>query len=249
MKSANEDFCKSEFDDYLRKVAPVTAIQWQDVPQRKEPPDYYLSYDGIEYAVEVTTLMETIPVGMLSLPHAAVVQSLWGFVDEVEETAKRGGYLHGMYVVGFLQPIENFSVVREQIQAALLAYIAATQGLERAPEEEVFRHGPQRCSIQKVGNSRDKIEKAGPTDIKWEGEAAIQICSLLEERLADKCHKLRNIPNPKILLLYDSYRFADESLYKDCVARLADLAHFHTVFIVRGNAGNFVLHSHDGVWL
>ena len=249
MKSPDEESCRSEFDDFLRKASPSVVIRWHEVRQQDEPPDYYLSLDGIEYAVEVTSLMETLPVGTLLLPYVAVTRSLWDFIDQVEETAKREGYLHGAYAVGFLGPIEYFSMVKDQIRAALLNYIETTQGLESAPERVVFGYGGQRCSIQKIHNAGTKIVKAGPTNFKWEGEAAIQICSLLEERLADKCRKLRNISAPKILLLYDSYHFADKQMFKDCVTKLSDLASFHTVFVVRGSTNSFILHTLNSDWL
>ena len=58
MKSENEEFCKSKFDDFIRAKLRYSSIHWDDVAQTDEPPDYFLHLDGIKYAVEVTLLME-----------------------------------------------------------------------------------------------------------------------------------------------------------------------------------------------
>ena len=222
--------------------------EWCEVRQQDEPPDYYLAVDGTEYAVEVSTLMETLSVGALSLPHAAIVKSLWTFVDEVQAHAERAALLRGTYVVGFLEPIDGFAAVKDEIRSALLAYLKDTQALRTAPERTVFDRGAQRCSIQKIHNLANKIEKAGPMTVKWEGGAAPEICTILEERLADKKHKLRAIAKPKILLLLDWYHFAHAKMFLECVPRLPCLSCFHTVFVIRSESGNFVLHSENSGW-
>ena len=112
----------------------------------------------------------------------------------------------------------------------------------------VFDRGAQRCSIQKIHNLANKIEKAGPMTVKWEGGAAPEICTILEERLADKKHKLRAIAKPKILLLLDWYHFAHAKMFLECVPRLPCLSCFHTVFVIRSESGNFVLHSENSGW-
>jgi hypothetical protein len=248
MKSATEEFCRSKFDEFLRRQSPSVSLKWHEVLQQDEPPDYYLELGEAKYAVEVTTLMESVSVGSTSIPQAAVVQSLWHFVDEVEQFARQGGYLKGTYVVGFLKPIDNFRVVREQIRDALLEYVKDTQDEDSAPEKAVFRRGAERCSIKKVHSLADKFHKAGPTDFKWEGEVASQICTLLDERLADKVDKLRTVVGPRILLLYDSYHFASLELYRQCVGRLPHVTFFHTVFIVQGENTGIVLHSENDEW-
>ena len=246
MKSANEEFCKSKFDDFLKKTSVSASIVWQD---GDEPPDYYLSLDDARYAVEVTILMEKLAVGASTMPRIAVIASLWDFVDEVEQIARERNLLHGTYIVRFSKPIENFHSMKENIRTALLYYIESTQDLDKAPSQIVLKRGRQSCVIEKLHSQSDRIHKTGPNNAKGEGEVATEICYLLEEKLAKKRYKLRNVTLPQIVLLYDSYHFADPEMYKHCGSKLSPLASFHTVFVVQSNSEGFILHSQNPGWL
>jgi hypothetical protein len=244
MKSPTEEFCKSQFTAFLTSATSYSSVTWDD---GDEPPDFYLTSDSVRYAVEVTALMESIPVGAITLPEQAIINALWGLVDDVAATAQAQHWLTGSYIVAFLQPIVDFRSVRNQIEQELLTYIRNTQHLDRAPEYLALDRGPQSVRIQKIHNQQDQIHKVGPSRGKSEGEAGLQICTLLGERLHDKDHKLRNIFLPKILLLYDSYRFATPAQCRDCVPNLSDRAGFHTIFIVRGT-DDFILHTMNPQW-
>ena len=63
MKSKSEELCKSCFDKYLREQLPDSNVVWEDVEQRYEPPDFYLTIDNAKYAVEVTILILKADVG------------------------------------------------------------------------------------------------------------------------------------------------------------------------------------------
>jgi len=89
VKKKSEEFCKSKFDEFLKAVSKSASIQWEDVAQKDEPPDYYLCLNKAKYAVEITSLVEKKEVGDLKLSSFAITSSLWRIVDEVEKTAKR----------------------------------------------------------------------------------------------------------------------------------------------------------------
>lgn len=248
MKSLNEEFCKSKFDDFLKKVqasASIVCGVWQD---GDEPPDFYFTLDDIRYAVEITILTEKIAVGTFKMPRVAIAHSLWKFVDEVEQLARERHLLHGAYIVRFSKAIEDFSAVKDDIRIRLLGYIECTQAMEKSPGKTVFKRRRQSCIIEKLHTRSDRIHKAGPHNTKWGGEAETEICDLVEERLADKCYKLRNLALPKIALLYDSYHFAGSKMYKDCVYKLPSLSSFHTVFIVQSDSDGFILYSENLGW-
>jgi len=249
MKSKTEEFCRSKFDEFMRAISESTSIRWQDVAQRDEPPDYYLYLNGTKYAVEVTTLMEKSEVGNLELPQIAIIASLWQLVDEVEATARRDGFLNGAYVVSFSRPLADFSKIRGQLFDDLLAYVKTTRNLSTAPEQVVFKQGTQKCIIQKHHDQKSYIGKVGPGGGKSEGEITEEICTLLEERVNAKHHKLRKISDPKILLLYDAYHFASLAMYESCKSRIAHLRSFHTIFVAGGNGPGWVLHSGSLDWL
>jgi len=249
MKSKTEEFCKSKFDEFIRAISESTSIRWEGVAQRDEPPDYHLYLNGTKYAVEVTTLMEKIEVGNLELSQTAIIASLWQLVDEVEATARRDNFLNGAYVVSFSRPLANFSKIRGQLFGDLLAYVKTTQNLSTAPEQIVFKQGIQKCTIQKLHDQKSYIGKAGPSGGKWEGEIAEEICTLLEERVNAKHHKLRKISDPKILLLYDAYHFASRAMYESCQSRLTHVRCFHSIFVAGSNESGWILHSQNSDWL
>jgi len=249
MKSDNEKFCKLKFNEFVKGSSKFNAIRWEDVAQKDEPPDYFLYLNDTKYAVEVTILMEKTEVGNLKLPQIAIVASLWGLVDKVEATAKELDYLNGAYLVSFSRPLANFKRIREQLFNDLLAYVKATKNVSTASEQIIFKRGTQKCTIRKMHDQKSYIGKAGPSGGKWEGEVAEEICTLLEERINSKFHKLRKITEPKILLLYDAYHFASPEMYKSCLNSLAALHSFHTVFIVESNEAGWLLHSENSNWL
>jgi hypothetical protein len=206
------------------------------------------------FAVEVTTLLEKVLVGNgLPLPHAVISKILQDFVENVETTARAEGCLHGDYLVAFPTPIDNFADVRGEIQGRLLDYIRSTGSLERSPLEIVFegivpQQTPQQCRIQKVGNKLDRVVSGGPVWAKWEGDATVDLCGLLNQSLDTKVDKLRDITAPRILLLLDEYMFADQEMYEKCIPRISSLGSFHTVFVVQGNERGFVFYSQRSDW-
>jgi hypothetical protein len=255
MKRADEEFCKAQFDTFIKQFFTLSEVTWEEVAQRDEPPDYYLFLGNTRFAVEVTTLMELVSVGASSpLPHFQIHRLLEQFIDRVEEIAREEGYLQGNYLVSFSTPIDNFADVRDGIRDKLLEYIQSTSGIETSPLEIVFeriipQQRPQQCGIQKLGSKPNRVIGGGPVWVKWEGEAAEDICDLLNESLNTKADKLKGVGEPKILVLLDEYRFADRQMYEDCVHRLSSLAHFHTVFVVQGKNDRFPLHSRNRDWL
>ena len=250
MKSDSEEFCKDKFDKYLKNLFSHSVIVWEEVPQKDEPPEFYLLINGSKYAVEVTILMQKVNVGTKKpLPVRKIGDLLRNFVaDEVESIARDDNYLHGAYLVSCSKPIDNFTNVKKMIQNELLAYIGATQGLNNAPSKVVYKYGRQECEITKRHDRENKVVMGGPVISKWEGTILAEAKGLLSKSIAEKEHKLRNISCPKILLLHDKYHFADFSVYKACILSIASLVSFHTVFIVENKGKGLVLYSQDSKW-
>lgn len=250
MKSASEEFCKSCFDKYLRELLPDSNIVWEDVEQRHEPPDYYLTLNSAKYAVEVTILILKADIGTKkALPIGIVRDILRKFViDDVETTAKENNILHGAYLVIFSKPITNFTSVKGGIQDALLSYICGTQGVSKAPSRVIYKSGRQECSIEKVHGDEDKVVMGGPIISRWEDEALIEAQQLLDDRLSEKEHRLRKISYPKILLLHNKYHLAEYEIFKKCISTSPFLLSFQAVFLVESNGKSFMLYSKDQVW-
>ncbi len=250
MKSKSEEFCKASFDRYLKKIAPASTIFWKDVEQKEEPPEFYLSANGTMYAVEVTILMQKVDVGAKKhLPVSVVRDLLREFVaDEVEAVARKGHFLQGSYTVVFSKPITGFANVKDMIQSDLLSYISATQAVSKAPPRVVYERGRQKCLIRKEHDEENKVVMGGPYIGRRENEASMEVKHLLDNRLDEKQHRLRNIAYPKILLLHDKYYFAELEVYRACISTVSSLRSFHTVFIVESNGEGQVLYSQDPTW-
>jgi hypothetical protein len=249
-KSASEEFCKDRFEEFLKNLLPGSIISWNPVEKKDEPPDFYLSVDGIKYAVEVTRLMQKVTVGTKKpLPVGKIRDLLEKFViDEVESIARDSHYLHGTYLVAFSKPIINFTNVRTTIQENLLTYIRATESLNNAPGELIYECGRQNCKITKVHDRGDKVLMGGPGDSKWQREILADAYQLLDKSIGEKRHRLRNISCPKVLLLHNRDILCDVDSYKACISSISSIVSFHTVFIVENNSKGLVLYSQDPEW-
>ena len=249
MKSESEEFCKDSFDKYLKKVISASTIFWKEV--EKEPPEFYLSVNGMVYAVEVTILMQKVDVrAKKDLPVGIVRDLLNKFViDEVEAVAKVNSWLQGTYLVSFSKPITDFAKHKDLIQSNLLDYISATQAANIAPPKLVYKHNRQKCLIEKVHDEENKVGMGGPVISRWENETLVEVKQLLDNRLDEKQYRLRNITHPKILLLHDKYYFADLEVYEACIPTVSSLESFHTVFIVGNIIEGQVLYSQDSTWV
>jgi len=157
--------------------------------------------------------------------------------------------LNGAYLIAFPAPVDDFASLKEQLLEDALRYIRSTQTMTSAPKKVILtQSGHVQCSVQKLHSSPNQVGLGGPGNAKWKDEAAEEICTLLQERLHNKRHKLRNVSLPKILLLYNEYHFANLAMFADCLPGLSELTGFHTVFVVHGGGG-FVLYSKDEKWL
>ncbi|MCJ7721454.1 hypothetical protein MUO98_03475 [Candidatus Bathyarchaeota archaeon] len=251
MKSESEEFCKAGFDTYLRKIIPTSNLLWKEVEQKAEPPDFYLSVNTTKYAVEVTILIEKVDVGAKNhLPVSIIRDLLENFVnDEVEAIARDSGYLRGAYLVVFSKPITNFANTKYMIQAKLLSFISETQAESKVPPRVIYKDGRQECLIEKLHNQQDKVVMGGPVISKWAGEALTAAKQLLDDRLDEKKHRLRNISDSKILLLHDKYPFASRETYKTYILEVPPLHSFHTVFVVGSNKEGEILYSQEPTWV
>jgi hypothetical protein len=246
-RSSIEEYCKSQFDKFLARTLISFDVKWEDVCAAR--PDYYLFIDNVKYAVEVTSLVEQIPLGKLSpISALGVDKFLIDFVQDVERSAIKEGILYGQYVVS-LTPINNFEDFLYKVKDALLAYIRKTRDVESFPPEQIFRKvilpHLQLCEISKIGLKRDKVYESLSGLPKSEGDIQADLLSLLNDRLAIKTQLLKNIPEPKILLLMDRYSHADLQDYKNCIKKVQGLESFHTIFIIEVGDNSFLLNSID----
>jgi hypothetical protein len=191
MKSRSEEFCKDSLVRYIRKIDPSSFIIWEDVEKKKEPPDYYLTVHGTNFAVEVTRLVRKEKVGAENyLPVGIIRDFLKRFVsDEIEAVAKNSGCLHGSYLISFSEPITSFAAVKDLIQSELLTYVSATQLAGQCSPQVVYNCDQQECQIEKLSNPEDEVIVGGPIISSWEGDAQAEFAQLIDKRLDEKKHR------------------------------------------------------------
>lgn len=244
MKSKIEEFCKSEFDSFLRDRNTIKLITWENVAQINEPPDYYLFLDKSVFAVEVSMLMENVGLADRKIPRAGIIASYCNLIDKIKIIAESENYLKGAYIVHFSKPLLNFYNIRNYLKTEITRYIKLTKKSNKSDDCVLYRDDRGKCSIKKIHNNRNYISLSGLMMTKWEGEAQNDIKHLLQERILEKKHKLRNINEPKILLLYDVYYFASKEMFKKCITDIEALDFFNTLFIIQEN-NKFILHSKE----
>jgi hypothetical protein len=204
----------------------------------------------VKYAVEVTILMLKVDVGAKNpLPVGIIRDFIRKFVvDEVESVARNKGFLKGTYSISFSEPITNFVNVKDMIQSELLNFIQTTQEISKSHPSVVYKHKRQECLIEKLHIEDDKVIMGGPIISRWEGEALEEAKQLLANRLDEKKYRLRNINDPKILLLHNKYSFADIETYKACISEMLSLKSFHTIFVAESNNEGKILYSQEPSW-
>lgn len=248
MKSKIEEFCKNEFDSFLRNKISTRSVTWKDVAQIDEPPDYYLSFGKTVFAVEVSMLMANIDLAdNKKIPRAGVIASYRNLIFEIRKVVEAKNYLSGAYIVQFSRPLLNFCNIKNELKNKITEYIKFTKKSDKLDCCLLYRDGRGKCLIKKLHNNKNYINFSGLTIIKWGGEAQKDIKSLLQERISEKKYKLRNINEPKILLLYDAYYFATKLMFEKSINYINGLKFFNALFIIQEN-DKYILYQDNDIF-
>ncbi len=186
MKSIDEEYAKSKFHGFLLRKYPSSSIDWIEVPQVEEPPDYIISIQAKEFAFEVTFIMEKHDVGDSSISSFGITKTLWGFVDNLAERIKINNHLIGTYLIEFQTPISNFSGIKQSLEELIIRFIKSTKTVEKTNSVILYQNGIEQIEIQKLHPGGSNIYKAGPHGGKWEAEAGEEVCKLLRNALVSK---------------------------------------------------------------
>lgn len=226
MKRQHEEFTKSAFDTLLKRLFPPTAVLWEEVPQSKEPPDWYLQIGSDRYAVEATSIHISTLSGQMS--SVRISAALHQFINQIEATAIKEGILTGTYAVS-LCPIPDFPTVKEMLRQRLLDYIRDTQSVPSAPRADVWEVGYQSVSIQKLHSAEKSVAEVIFFDFKWECEIQQEISKYLTEMLEKKRAKLARVCEPVILLILDAYEQANTEQWLQAVLEIPSREAFHSI--------------------
>ena len=278
MRRHEEVLCKNVFNAYLLRHARQADVVWTDVPERCDPPDFFLDYLGTTYAVEVTSLMEHATNNQAdSMSLFDILFEFKGLVAQVEASALGDGLLRGCYGVAFAgslgdwsktfprtprrprssgssaRPLTSRSKVRSELKRGMLAYIRATASLSTAPEEYVYRKHLQWCSIRKLCAEPDAVRSVWTSELVLVQGIGSVTAGLIHRIVQTKTQKLQKIASPKILLIHDMYGYGSDGLASQetrqaCRSHMPAPSSFHAVFIVHDADHGSTLWSQDPRW-
>jgi len=219
-----EEWCRNEFDSWLRKHHPGARIIWQDEPN--DPPDFWLTLNGNRYAVEVTRILDQQERGDTA--------ALCRLVDEAESEALQAGELTGTYIVVFDGRIHNLGKVRNALKARFREFVRLTAARRKVPSTPIEIKGRVLCSIEKLSQHRSVLGFAGGADKSgsWEGEIRQELSGILQQSLAAKSAIAIKLNVPMIIVLYDVFALATRREFIKCLQAIPDAKMFHMVYVV-----------------
>jgi hypothetical protein len=218
---------------------------WQD---GEDPPDFWLDWAGERFAIEVTEVMQRIPLGNGSPTERGVLKALKRAVAQLEIEILAEGILDGTYVMNAC-PIPDLRSQMPGLKADICEYIASTKHVPSAPSKQLLkgRRG-QTWAISKVRpTGTDLLAGFSVGSVKMAIEASADLRDLIAERIEVKSTDYQNIPGKKVLLFVDSYLYADWEDWMDAAA-VAAMSLFHTVAVISSVFGCRVLCSENKVW-
>ena len=238
-----EEFCKGAFQNHLQDQHGVRDADWVPEPNgATTPPDYRLSYGGKSFSVEITALMpKHDQISSNPVPELGIWKKTESFAAEIQQEAIDSGLLRGTYVLTLVGPYDSFRQSLNQLRQHLKKFIEMTRDSDQVPwEKNPFEASGQRYFIQKYCDEGNQIAIAtmGNGD-KWGWSVEEELRSLAEEAITTKASKLRNVPQPWILLLLDCYHNATAIDCERVGAHLFTtdgnaniLRQFHSIYII-----------------
>ena len=227
---------KDEFDGWLRGQMPTVHVTWE-VPDH-DPPDFYLSFDGEKYAVEVTDMMT----------NRTHVESYAKFIEGVQREARTRGILSGSHLVSFDYTIADWRKTKREVRTRLLEYVESAGTLPVSTASHVIKVNGRSVArvVSAAGSPRLVYLRCTVFGYKDHPDVA----SPIEKIVATKAEKLNRsgVALPTILLVRDRHDARPRP--EDYPTHISGQEQFHTIFIANVNRqwSSFVLCSKDESW-
>ena len=240
----HEEFAREAVVHFLRaRGTREPAIEpWSD------PPDFRLTADGVEYAVEVTRIMESIRVGNRLMTEQAALAAMRRFAARVEVDARSAGILNGLYSL-HLSPVADFKAVETGLRRGILAYLSETALISAAPRRDLWRsRGGRSWWIAKYESRRPRLSASYSVGAaRWQDELQAILTRLLRTAVETKILKTRRLTAPVVLVLVDEYGFAEPEDWAASFSEMG-LVPFHTVIRAYGDHECEALYSRRADW-
>jgi hypothetical protein len=221
---------------------------WEDVPQNREPPDWFLTINKTRYAVEATTIEDFLIITPTSkLSAANVSATLFAFIKDIERAAIDQGILSGTYNITIC-PIPNFARNRQIFLDKFLCYIRQTQSLPYAEEYSLGYVRHEQVTIQKIHNKENRVMGGLLLGGRWEEEAQKDLLELVSKALVEKVYKLRSVSESKILLLLDDYHFSFMADWIKLISTCPERFHFCCISRIAPPDGSVIIWANSPEW-
>jgi hypothetical protein len=214
MKRPDEEHCRAAYDAFLATSLPKAKRQWIE----SERPDYYLNLGSKCFAVEVTSVVDSIETARGSTPALTLEATAFRLVEETERLARHRQILRGTYVV-VLGPGHGFPYNGKAIQAAALRFVAATFESERSPETPLDGSSRE-FTIRKVSSEGRQLGTVWCPPAVWAVNAETTLTALLVAALKTKAQLLESERLPVVLLLLDRYHLASPEAWRAAFSNL-----------------------------
>jgi len=233
MGRAAEDPCAEAFAIYLKQYCGVSDPTW--IPG--EAPDRTLRCNGREYAVEITCLLESIPLGDDAAHKRTSSEAFHRSIGKrIERKARQADILNGTYSICFAQSLINHRALVNKAEVFCLQFIERTKDMhvDELSNVDIRSADCELLWIVKHNTRRAAIAVAPPMIMFWDGDCLHEARRLLKERIEAKASTMSSDKRPKILLLWDSTVLLDLDHFKHAAADVTPVPPFAAVYLVQG---------------
>jgi len=245
-----EEHAKKTFLTYL---ADRIGLYSATIKEGKEPPDYFLTINDQEYALEITTIMLNVTLGSKNIPEFGYVSFIDEIEKEIEAEAKKRGILDGTYLICSFGPFKKLS--KSKIKDNAIEYIKKHQNIEKGHWQTIYKEGDRKIEILKVGTASKLVDGGSISpdfSLRWRENIPKEACIRLEVCLKDKYEneKLRKVRLPIISVLYNEYFHSSTfyEIYRQCRINPVYAEYFHAIFIAEKDGSGYFIHNKEKYW-
>ena len=230
---AAEEPAAAAFAQYLRRTHQAQGIGWK---KGSDPPDLVMSHGESSVAVEVTSLIESVPLGGSSPRNLRESTALHhALVKAIEEEVLAAGILDGAYSVCFGYSVVGRRELEPVVREHVIRYVSETQAEEKAPPKSHAVPGSSRTLlwIVKHHTKYPRLAPAAPPQSAFGGECRAEAERLLAERISSKVTRFAGVSAPRVLLLWDATCLLDEEHFLGATHRAEWLESIEAAYLVR----------------
>jgi hypothetical protein len=193
-----------------------------------DPPDFWITVDGKEFAAEVTSIVH----------QQGYRADCIKLKDQVMASSKSRGLLEGKYLLYVERDpmlARTGTPERHGLIQAAVSFIRATGGAQTTPEVLLLKDRHGKLTISKVSSRGASVGLMAVVGARWEGDVQDELRDLIQAAVHKKRGALERKGVPArcprtMLLLYDAYGFGDLDDAQGALLKADGYDWFHSVF-------------------